>query len=270
MEAADLVVCHGGHGTICRALQAGKPLLVSPAVGDMAANPAIIGMMSRAMTAAERDSYVRQHGQPPLEFKVAIDAVAIFVFKDNPLPSITIPQLERIYAATPKNGTAIDRWEQIGLGGEWAKRAVNGIGFEAGRGAFEIMRELVLRGGNFNSDIAAEPVSTSVVQAVGVDPGAIGYASVYYRTARTRILPLQTANGELAEPTETDASSGKYPLARYLYLYLGTPRGSGIDSAAREFLRFVLSEEGQAATRASGAFAIPAAMARSQRAALAK
>jgi phosphate transport system substrate-binding protein len=129
------------------------------------------------------------------------------------------------------------------------------------------MRTLVLRGGSFSSDIAAEPVSTSVVQAVGVDPGAIGYASVYYRTARTKALPLQVDGGDLALPTEADASSGKYPLARYLYLYLGVSK-MGAGDAAREFLHFVLSAEGQAVTRASGAFAISAALARSQLAAL--
>lgn len=240
------------------------------AVGDMAANPATVGMMSRAMNAAERDAYARQHGQAPTEFKVAIDAVAIFVFKDNPLQMITMPQLERIYAATPKTGPAIVRWEQIGLQGDWARREVRGIGFEAGRGAYELLRDLVLRGGDFRSDIAAEPVSTSVVQAVGVDAGAIGYASVYYRTARTRVLPLQSASGELAQPTEADASSGKYPLARYLYLYRGAPKGGAADLLAREFLRFVLSEEGQNATRASGAFAISAALARAQQTALAR
>lgn len=240
------------------------------AVADMAANPATVGMMSRPMTAAERERYIKQHGQPPLEFKVAIDAVAIFVFKDNPLRSISLADLERIFAAAPKNGTAIDRWGQIGLDGEWTTRPVNSIGFAAGRGAYEIMRELVLRGGNFAADVTAEPVSTSVVQAVGVDPGAIGYASVYYRTARTRALPLQTPNGELAEPTETDASSGKYPLARYLYLYLGTPKGGNTDAATREFLHFVMSEEGQSVTRLSGAFAIPPGLAHSQRATLSR
>lgn len=236
------------------------------AITDMAANPATIGMTSRPLTASERGSYAKQYGQPPLELKVAIDAVAIFVFKDNPLKSISIPQLERIFAATPNSGTAIDRWGQIGLEGEWAGRAVNGIGFDAGRGAYEIMRELVLRGGNFNSDISAEPVSTSVVQAVGVDPGAIGYASVYYQTARTRLLPIRSAGGELAEPTEADASSGKYPLARYLYLHLGAPKGTPSERMAREFLRYVLSEEGQNAARAAGAFAIPPALAHSQQA----
>jgi phosphate transport system substrate-binding protein len=243
------------------------------AIGDMATHPATIGMTSRPLTTKERDGYIKQHGQPPLEFKVAIDAVAIFVFKDNPLKSISLPQLERIFAASPKSGAAIDRWGQIGdptLSGEWAERAVNSIGFEAGRGAYDIMRELVLRGGSFNADVSAEPVSTSVVQAVGVDPGAIGYASVYYRTARTKMLPVETTGGELAQPTEADAASGKYPLARFFYLYLGATSNSSADAAAREFLRFVLSDEGQAAARASGAFAITPAMSYAQRAALAR
>lgn len=234
------------------------------AIGDMAANPAVIGMTSRPLNAAERASYAQQQGAPPLELRVAIDAVAIYVFKDNPLKSVTLAQLERLYAATPKNGAAIDRWGELGLAGEWAQRAVTAVGFAPGRGAYEIMRELVLRGGNFNADVLAEPVSTSVVQAVGVEPGAIGYASVYYRTARTKVLPVQNGKGEIAQPTEADASSGKYPLARFLYLHASPGRDGGANAAAREFLRFVLSDEGQSAARAHGAFAIPAALAHEQ------
>lgn len=240
------------------------------AIGDMLANPATIGMTSRPLNAAERESYARQHGQPPLEFKVAIDAVAIYVFKDNPLQSISMLQLERIFAAAPKSGAAVADWGQVGLAGEWAQRAVNGVGFEAGRGAYEVMRELVLRGGDFRASVSAEPVSTAVVQAVGVDPGAIGYASVYFRTARTKVLAVETTSGDKVPPTEAEASSGKYPLARFLYLYLGVPKGGNADAATREFLRFVLSEEGQNATRASGAFAIAPALAQSQRAVLGK
>ncbi len=238
------------------------------AIADMSANPGTIGMTSRPLTAAEREGYAKQQGRPPLEFKVAIDAVAIFVFKDNPLPSITLPQLERIFGAAPKSGAAIERWGQAGLTGDWAQRGIQCIGFPAGRGAYEIMRELVLSGGNFNADVSAEPVSTSVAQAVGVNPAAIGYASVYYKTARTRVLPVQTAGGELAQPTEADASSGKYPLSRFLYLHLGAAKDGGADAAGREFLRFVLSQEGQDAARAAGAFAVPAALAHEQVAAL--
>ncbi len=235
------------------------------AIGDMLANPATIGMTSRPMSTAERESFAKQYGQPPLEYKVAIDAVAIYAFKDNPLQSISLPQLERIFAAAPKSGPPVARWGQIGLQGEWAERAVNGVGFEAGRGAYEVMRELVLRGGDFRASVSAEPVSTSVVQAVGVDPGAIGYASVYFRTARTKVLAVETASGDKVPPTEAEASGGRYPLARFLYLYVGSPKGAAPDAATREFLRFVLSEEGQNAARGTGAFAISPALAQSQR-----
>jgi phosphate transport system substrate-binding protein len=241
------------------------------AIADMIASPGTIGMTSRPLTAAERESYAKAQGGPPLEFKVAIDAVAIFVFKDNPLPSITLAQLERIFGAAPKSGAAIERWGQAGAsGGDWAGRNISCVGFPAGRGAYEIMRELVLSGGNFNADVSAEPVSTSVVQAVGVNPSAIGYASVYYRTARTRVLPVQSAGGELTQPTEADASSGKYPLARFLYLHLGAAVFGGADAAGREFLRFVLSQEGQDAARTAGAFAVPPALAHEQVAGLNK
>jgi phosphate transport system substrate-binding protein len=240
------------------------------AIADMSASPGTIGMTSRPLTAAERESYAKQHGRPPLEFKVAIDAVAIFVFKDNPMPSITLPQIERIFGAAPKSGAAIERWGQAGLTGDWAQRGIACVGLPAGRGAYEIMRELVLAGGNFNADVSAEPVSTSMAQAVGVNPAAIGYASVYYKTARTRVLPVQTASGELAQPTEADASSGKYPLSRFLFLHLGAGADGGADAAGREFLRFVLSQEGQDAARAAGAFAIPPALAHEQMTALDK
>lgn len=242
----------------------------SAAMADMSATPGTIGMTSRPLNAAEREAYAKQHGRPPLELKVAIDAVAIYVYKDNPLPSITLAQLERVFSAAPQRGAPLERWGQLGLTGDWAERAIGCVGFDAGRGAYETMRELVLGGGSFNADVAAEPVSTSVVQAVGVNPGAIGYASVYYRTARTRVLPVQTAGGELAAPSEADASSGKYPLARYLYLHLGAAREPALDAAAREFLRFVLSQEGQDVARASGAFAVPPALAHQQVGALAR
>lgn len=239
------------------------------ALGDMAASSATLGMMSRPMNAAERAA-AKQHGQAPLEFRVAVDALAIYVFKDNPLKSISIAQLERIYAAAPKAGAVVERWGQLGPDGDWAERPVSGIGFEAGRGAYDLMRELVLRGGDFNTQVSAEPVSTSVVQAVGVEPGAIGYASVYFRTARTRVLPVLNAAGEVAQPDEHDASSGKYPLARHLYLYMSVPKEPGAGAVAREFLRFVLSEEGQNIARAGGAFAVTPADAAAQLAALAK
>ena len=174
------------------------------AITAMLRAAATLGMTSRPITPAERDAMARQYGLPPFELKVAVDAVAIYVHKDNPIKSITLAQLERIYGAAPKLGPPLLRWGDLGLANDWAERRITTVGFAAGRGAYDTMRDLVLRGGNFNANTSAEPVSSSVPQAVAVDPGAIGYASAYYHTLRTKLLPLQANSGELSEPNEAD------------------------------------------------------------------
>lgn len=235
------------------------------AIGDMMADASTIGMTSRALTRAERERYGAARGRAPLELAVAIDALAIVVFKDNPLSQITIEQVERAFAAAPRKGEPIERWGQLGItAAPWAERRVRPVGFAAGRGAYDLMRELVLGGGEFAADVQAEPVATSVVQAVGVEPGAIGYASASLRTARTRLLPVVNAQGAPVAPDEAGAASGRYPLARNFYLHLGAGADAGQQALAREFLRFVLSREGQDLTASAGAFALPAAMVRQQ------
>ncbi len=234
------------------------------AIGDMAADAATIGMTSRALNRAEREGHAARTGRAPLEIKVAIDALAIVVFKDNPLASISIEQIERVFAAAPRKGDAIERWGQLGAGGVWAERRVRPVGFASGRGAYDLMRELVLGGGDFAADVQAEPVATSVVQAVGVEPGAIGYASASLRTARTRLLPVHDRQGTPVAPDEAGAASGRYPLARHFYLHLGAGADAGQQALAREFLRFVLSREGRDLTASAGAFALSAGVAREQ------
>ena len=239
------------------------------AIGDMATDPATIGMTSRALNRTEREGYAARTGRAPLEMKVAIDALAIVVFKDNPLPSITIEQIERVFAATPRKGEPIERWGQLGIAAApWAERRVQPVGFAPGRGAYDLMRELVLGGAAFATDVQAEPVATSVVQAVGVEPGAIGYASASLRTARTRLVPVHDKQGTPVAPDEAGAASGRYPLARNFHLHLGTGTDAAQQALAREFLRFVLSRDGQDLTASGGAFALSAAVAREQLAAL--
>ncbi len=235
------------------------------AIAEMRSDASTIGMTSRPLNRAERDGYAAGMGAPPVEVKVAVDALAVFVFKDNPLASITLAQIEGIFGAAPRRGDAIERWGQLGLPEPWAARRVVPVGFAPGRGAYDLMRELVLGGGDFAADVSAEPVASSVVQAVGVDPGAIGYASASLRTARTRLVPVHRADGGAAvAPDEAGAASGRYPLARFLYLHLGVGASPGMRDLQREFLRFGLSQEGQELARANGAFAVPAQAAHEQ------
>jgi phosphate transport system substrate-binding protein len=212
-----------------------------------------IGMMSRPLHDKERDAIARKHGQPPQEVTVALDAVGIYVFKDNPLQSLSLEQAERIFGAAPRTGKRAQTWGDVGATGAWAARPILAFGFEPGRGAHEVFRELVLGGGAFQPRIQAEPVSTSVVQAVAMEPGGIGYASVYFRTARTRMLPLRGQRGEPVAPDEEAIAKGDYPLARPLYFYFNP----GAPERTRAFLGFVQSEEGRHVVKANGG--IPAA-----------
>jgi phosphate transport system substrate-binding protein len=236
------------------------PTSSSAAPAAMLENAATIGMMSRSMNEKERKTIADRHGQAPLEFRVALDAVGIYVRKDNPLPSITVAQIEQIFSAAPRAGARAETWGQLGVEGPLARVPIVAFGFDRGRGAYEVMRELALGGADFHSGVSTEPVSTSVVQGVGVEPGGIGYASVYYRTPRTRLLPVAPPGGEAVAPSEEAVRAGQYPLARFLYLYAN----ASAPQAPRRFLQFVLSEEGQSLVRRAGGIPIEAALASSQ------
>jgi phosphate transport system substrate-binding protein len=251
----------------------------------------VIGMMSRPMKDEERAELTNKRGLP-LELKVAVDAVGIYVFKDNPLSSISLSDIERIFSAHPRSGDRIVTWGQLGLKDDWASRPIMAFGYHRGHGINEVMSQLALNGAEFHPGLHEEPVSTSVVQGVGVEYGGIGYASLYYRTARTKVLPIRVDDETIA-PTDETIGEGNYPLARYLYLYFladatSPPHGGGKNSLAhlykyffaddatstpnveREFLRFVLSRQGQDLVGNAGESPISAALAVAQRATLEK
>jgi phosphate transport system substrate-binding protein len=208
-----------------------------------------VGMMSRAMRDKERQAIAQRHKRAPTEVPIAMDAIGIYVFRDNPVASISLEEIERVYGAQPRTGARTASWGELGAGGAWSSRAVVPFGFEPGRGAYDVMRELVLGGGKFRAEVAAEPVSTSVVQAVAMEQGAVGYASVYFRTARTRMLPVRGAGGKAVAPTDEAIAAGEYPLARPLYFYFNAEAAA---APTREFLRFVQSEEGRQAVKSAG------------------
>jgi phosphate transport system substrate-binding protein len=223
----------------------------SAAPAALAEDVSAIGMMSRALRDEERDAVARKHGRAPVGIRVAIDAVGIYVFKDNPLQSLSLEQVERIFGAAPRTGSRAETWGDVGATGGWAARPIVAFGFDQGRGAYEVFRDLVLAGGAFLPRIHAEPVSTSVVQAVAMEQGGIGYASVYFRTARTRMLAVRGPRGEAVAPTEEAITSGDYPLARPLYFYFNPDA----PAHTRAFLSFVQSEEGRHLVKAHGGIA---------------
>jgi phosphate transport system substrate-binding protein len=230
------------------------------ALAGLLASPTTMGLLSRALTQRERDAVRAQYGHAPTEVKIAIDAVAVFVFKGNPVKSLSLADLRRAFG---READAANRWGALGLGGEWADMPISRFGLERGRGAYDLFREVVLEGGEFAAEIEAEPVSTSVVQGVATRAGGIGFASVFFRTQRTRALAIEH-KGQLLEPTLDNALSGRYPLARFLYVVVNKKPDAPLDPAQRQFLAYVLSRDGQDVIARQGLFPLDAKVAAEQ------
>jgi phosphate transport system substrate-binding protein len=224
------------------------------ALAGMLEAPTTMGLLSRPVTAAERERFRAKYGYEPTEVKIAVDAVGVFVFKNNPVKALSLADLRRAFGRGPD---AADRWGAFEPTGDWRNQPLTRFGLQRGRGAYELFREVVLEGGEFASEVSVELVSTSVVQGVATQPGGIGYASVFFRTQRTRLLPI-AHKGEIIEPTAENALSGKYPLARFLYVVVNKKPDAPLDALQRQFLLFVLSRDGQNAIARQGFFPLSA------------
>lgn len=226
--------------------------------------------MSRALTAAEVAQFRRKYGYPPTEIKVAADALAVYVERRNPVAGLTLTQLDGIFSRTQRRGgDLIDTWGGAGLAGEWAARPIALYGYGPGDGVHQTFREQVLEGGEFRLSLRYEPAGSSIVQGVASDPSAVGCASVFFACRRVRAVPLAGPDGQFYAPTPENVAARRYPLRRFLYVCVNKRPGRPLDRPAAEFLRFLLSREGQQIVAADGNIPLDAATAAQGRLALA-
>jgi len=237
------------------------------ASGSASAPPALtqgtvsIAPMSRPMKAGEIDAFRRRHGYPPTAVRVAVDAFAVYVHRDNPLPALTLEQLDAVFSSTRRCGHAasIDHWGAVGLDDGWRRRAIQPFGRNAVSGSYGFFKQQALCAGDFKDRVAEQPGSASVVQAVGAVLGGIGYSGIGYRTSAVRALPLREyPDGPAIAPTPDNALSGRYPLWRYLYVYLNKPPGAAAAPLERAFMDLVLSRQGQEIVLRDGYVPLPA------------
>jgi phosphate transport system substrate-binding protein len=220
--------------------------------------------MSRDWKPSEIDAFKERHGYPPLVIPVAIDMLVIFVHRDNPLESLTLEQVDAIFSKNRTGGAKADirTWGDLGLGGEWKDRPLSLYGRNASSGTYGFFKEMALFKGDFKPTVKEQPGSSAVVQAVASDRFGIGYSGIGYRTADVRAVPLATkAGGVPIEPEPRSAYTGEYPLARFLYLGVNHRPGTPLDPLRREFLRYVLSRQGQGDVRKDGYLPITAPVA---------
>jgi phosphate transport system substrate-binding protein len=237
--------------------------------GSSTAPPALIegtaqlGPMSRPMKATEIDEFEKKFGYKPDEVRVAIDALAVYVNKDNPIEGLTMKQLDSIFSSTLKRGgDSITTWGEAGLEGPWAGRAVSIYGRNSASGTYGFFKDEALQGGDYKPTVKEQPGSSAVVQGVGSDLGGIGYSGIGYRTSEVKVVPLGEAEGEFIGCSPEACLDGSYPLARYLYIYVNKKPGEEMDLLTREFLRYVVSKQGQEVVVKDGYFPMPAAIAR--------
>jgi len=237
--------------------------------GSSTAPPALIegtaqlGPMSRSMKATESDAFEKKYGYKPTEIRVAIDALGVFVHKDNPIKGLTLDQLDSIFSSTNKRGgKPINTWGELGLTGEWANRPISLYGRNSASGTYGFFKEHALKNGDYRSTVKEQPGSSSVVQGIASDLGGIGYSGIGYRTSGVKPLALTDASGgAMHDPTLENALSGAYPLARFLYIYVNKKPNEPIDKLVHEFVKFVNSKEGQEIVVKDGYYPMPAVVA---------
>lgn len=237
------------------------------AAGSSTAPPALtegtsnIGPMSRKMKDKERDAFEKKYGYKPTAIPVAIDALAVYVNKDNPIKGLSIPQVDAIFSSTRKCGYPEDivNWGQVGLTGAWADRPIQIYGRNSVSGTYGYFKKKALCKGDYKNTVNEQPGSASVVQSVTTSINGIGYSGIGYKTSGVKAVPLtKKEGGEYIPATPDNAVSGKYPLARFLYIYVNKQPNKPLPPLEREFLKMVLSKVGQNIVIKDGYTPLPA------------
>jgi phosphate transport system substrate-binding protein len=241
--------------------------------GSSTAPPALIsgtaqlGPMSREMKGSEIDQFEKKYGYKPTPLRTSVDALAVFVNKDNPVTCLSLSQVDAVFSKSRRRGAREDvtTWGQLGLTGQWATRPISLYGRNSASGTYGFFKEHALRNGDFKDSVKEQPGSASVVQGVTVDRFAMGYSGIGYATAGVRAVPLTDKDGgKCVEATADNSYSGTYPLARFLYVYINRAPGKPLDPLTRELARLMFSREGQEAVVKDGYFPIPAAVAKEE------
>jgi phosphate transport system substrate-binding protein len=217
-----------------------------------------LGPMSREMKSEEIDGFEKKFGYKPTEVKVAIDALAVYVHKDNPVEGLTLQQVDSIFSSTFRaGGKAIKNWGEAGLIGDWVSKDISKYGRNSASGTYGFFKDSALLKGDFDASVKEQPGSSAVVQGIASDLGGIGYSGIGYKTSGVKAIALGESADALALPDYEACLTGDYPLARFLSIYVNKNPEKPLDPLTLEFLKFVLSKEGQEVVVKDGYYPMP-------------
>lgn len=244
--------------------------------GSSTAPPALIeataqlGPMSRAMKSKETDAFEKKFGYKPTPVRTSLDSLAVFVNKDNPVAGLNIEQVDAVFSKNRKCGAVTDvtTWGDAGLTGTWTTAPISLYGRNSASGTYGFFKKKALCKGDYKDTVKEQPGSASVVQGVSEDPNGAGYSGIGYTTSGVRAVALAESGTDYVEPNYDNVASGKYPLARFLYIYVNKAPNSALDPLTSEFLKFVLSKEGQEIVVKDGYYPLSAGLVNEDRTAL--
>ena len=234
--------------------------------GSSTAPPALVagtaqfGPMSRLMKGAEIDAFEKKFGYKPTAINVSLDSLAVYVHKDNPIKCLTLQQVDAIFSKNRRGGYVgdITNWSQVeipNLG------PISLYGRNSASGTYGFFKEAALFNGDYKDSVKEQPGSSTVVQGVASDKGGIGYSGIGYKTADVRAVPIASKPGsECFDATEENVLSGDYPLSRFLVVYVNRNPTQKMDPLRLEFIKFILSKEGQEVNIKDGYYPITSAI----------
>ena len=237
----------------------GKGSSTAPAA--LIAGTSQFGPMSRAMKPTEIDQFEQKYGYKPTEIRTCYDALAIYVNKDNPLDKITLAEADAIFSKSRRRGykANVTTWGQLGLSGDWTNRPISLYGRNSASGTYGFFKEHTLNNGDYKDTVKEQPGSASVVQGVTEDRFGIGYSGIGYRTSGVKPLAIaEKEGGYYSNGSYEDVVSGKYPLNRFLYLYINKAPGKPLTPMVKEFVKLLLSKQGQEVVLKDGYLPLPA------------
>jgi phosphate transport system substrate-binding protein len=226
-------------------------------------------------------------------------AIVIYVNEDNPLRELTMAQLDGVFGSErsggyrryrwmPQYGRGVDEnlrtWGQVGLTGKWITRSIHTYGY-ADTGMRNFFELKVFHGGDkWNSNykeyvesgtkmVSSGPVgrtgsSRYMLQELARDPAGIAWTGIPQAAGIPGLRPLPIAaepGGPYVFPTRQTVRNRTYPLTRSIYMFLNRPPGRPLRRPVRQFMRYVLSRQGQSEVTRVGAYLpLPEAFARKQ------
>ena len=246
-----------------RASGSGAPALVD--------GKADLAPVARELLPAEEKMFVDKFGYEPLAIRVATGSMGslgktassvILVDKDNPLKCLTLDELDAIYSKTRARGHAdISTWGDLGLTGDWKDRPIHLYGLKSPNGIEQYVKKAVMEGGEYKDTIefvkgkGFTHAFTVAAEDMGQHPGGLTYAMLVNRTPNVKVVPLAEKKGApCVTPTIENIYTHKYPLSRYVYIFVNRPPGKPLSPKVKEFLKLVLSKQGQDVVAKEGVY----------------